>query len=119
MAQAAYKLSGFPREPRSWHGGRAGLGRVFRAFIADELRVSVENVTAFVLGRTWANTMVSPAPFTSTVAGIPITELDREIPDRKPWCSGTAWMVGAENRQISENRLGLITHRRPAATEMG
>jgi malate dehydrogenase len=45
----------------------------FRAFIAQELKVSVENVTAFVLGG-HGDTMV-PLPRYSTVAGIPITEL--------------------------------------------
>src|SRR5262249_10470255 len=50
----------------------------FRAFIADELKVSVENVTAFVLGG-HGDTMVPLARY-STVAGIPITELI--APDR-------------------------------------
>src|SRR5256714_5921588 len=50
----------------------------FRAFIADELKVSVENVAAFVLGG-HGDTMV-PLPRYSTVAGIPITELI--APDR-------------------------------------
>jgi malate dehydrogenase len=45
----------------------------FRTFIAMELKVSVENVTAFVLGG-HGDTMV-PLPRYSTVAGIPITEL--------------------------------------------
>ena len=45
----------------------------FRHFIADELGVSVEDVTAFVLGG-HGDTMV-PLPRYSTVAGIPITEL--------------------------------------------
>src|SRR2546430_16363796 len=45
----------------------------FRAFIAQELKVSVENVTAFVLGG-HGDTMVPLARY-STVAGIPITEL--------------------------------------------
>jgi len=45
----------------------------FRTFIAEELRVSVENVTAFVLGG-HGDTMVPLARY-STVAGIPITEL--------------------------------------------
>src|SRR5256714_5793265 len=45
----------------------------FRAFIADELKVSVENVAAFVLGG-HGDTMV-PLSRYSTVAGIPITEL--------------------------------------------
>ena len=45
----------------------------FRTFIAQELQVSVENVTAFVLGG-HGDTMV-PLPRYSTVAGIPITDL--------------------------------------------
>ena len=45
----------------------------FRAFIAMELCVSVENTHAFVLGG-HGDTMV-PLPRYSTVAGIPITEL--------------------------------------------
>ena len=44
-----------------------------RCFIAEALNVSVENVTAFVLGG-HGDTMV-PLPRYSTVAGIPITEL--------------------------------------------
>src|SRR6476660_6249866 len=49
MAQAAYKLSGLPRERVIGMAGVLDSAR-FRAFIADELKVSVENVTAFVLG---------------------------------------------------------------------
>jgi malate dehydrogenase len=45
----------------------------FRTFIAQELKVSVENTHAFVLGG-HGDTMV-PLPRYSTVAGIPITEL--------------------------------------------
>jgi len=45
----------------------------FRAFIAQELNVSVENVTAFVLGG-HGDTMV-PLPRYSTIAGIPLPEL--------------------------------------------
>jgi malate dehydrogenase len=72
MAQAAYKLSGFPRERVIGMAGVLDSAR-FRAFIAAELKVSVENVTAFVLGG-HGDTMV-PLPRYSTVAGIPITEL--------------------------------------------
>src|SRR5712675_2947363 len=77
MAQAAYKLSGFPRERVIGMAGVLDSAR-FRAFIAEELKVSVENVTAFVLGG-HGDTMV-PLPRYSTVAGIPITELI--APDR-------------------------------------
>src|SRR6267143_6460941 len=72
MAQAAYKLSGFPRERVIGMAGVLDSAR-FRTFIAQELKVSVENVTAFVLGG-HGDTMV-PLPRYSTVAGIPITDL--------------------------------------------
>jgi len=72
MAQTAYKLSKFPRERVIGMAGVLDSAR-FRAFIAEELKVSVENVTAFVLGG-HGDTMV-PLPRYSTVAGIPITEL--------------------------------------------
>jgi malate dehydrogenase len=72
MAQAAYKMSGFPRERVVGMAGVLDSAR-FRTFIAQELKVSVENVTAFVLGG-HGDTMV-PLPRYSTVAGIPITEL--------------------------------------------
>jgi malate dehydrogenase len=72
MAQAAYKMSGFPRERVIGMAGVLDSAR-FRAFIAEELKVSVENVTAFVLGG-HGDTMVPLARY-STVAGIPITEL--------------------------------------------
>ncbi|MBV9623287.1 MAG: malate dehydrogenase, partial [Acidobacteria bacterium] len=72
MAQAAYRLSGFPRERVIGMAGVLDSAR-FRTFIAEELEVSVENVTAFVLGG-HGDTMVPLARY-STVAGIPITEL--------------------------------------------
>jgi malate dehydrogenase len=72
MAQAAYKMSGFSRNRVIGMAGVLDSAR-FRAFIAMELKVSVENVTAFVLGG-HGDTMV-PLPRYSTVAGIPIIEL--------------------------------------------
>src|SRR6058998_3857840 len=72
MAQAAYKLSKFPRERVIGMAGVLDSAR-FRTFIAEELNVSVENVTAFVLGG-HGDTMV-PLTRYSTVAGIPVTEL--------------------------------------------
>jgi malate dehydrogenase len=72
MAQAGLKLCRFPRERVIGMAGVLDSAR-FRAFIAEELKVSVENVTAFVLGG-HGDTMV-PLPRYSTVAGIPITEL--------------------------------------------
>ena len=72
MAQAAFKQAGFNRERVIGMAGILDSAR-FRTFIAEELNVSVENVTAFVLGG-HGDTMV-PLPRYSTVAGIPITEL--------------------------------------------
>jgi malate dehydrogenase len=72
MAQAAFKLSGFSRNRVIGMAGILDSAR-FRTFIAQELNVSVENVTAFVLGG-HGDTMVPLARY-STVAGIPITEL--------------------------------------------
>ena len=72
MAQAAYKLSGFSRNRVIGMAGVLDSAR-FCTFIAQQLNVSVENVTAFVLGG-HGDTMV-PLTRYSTVAGIPVTEL--------------------------------------------
>ncbi len=72
MVQLAWKKSGFPPERVIGMAGVLDSAR-FRTFIARELNVSVENVTAFVLGG-HGDSMV-PLPRYSTVAGIPITEL--------------------------------------------
>ncbi len=72
MVQLAWRKSGFPPERVVGMAGVLDSAR-FRTFIARELDVSVENVTAFVLGG-HGDTMV-PLPRYSTVAGIPITEL--------------------------------------------
>jgi malate dehydrogenase len=77
MAQTAFRQAGFPRERVIGMAGVLDSAR-FRTFIAEELNVSVENVTAFVLGG-HGDTMV-PLSRYSTVAGIPITELI--TPDR-------------------------------------
>ena len=72
MVQLAWKKSGFPAERVIGMAGVLDSAR-FRTFIARELEVSVENVTAFMLGG-HGDTMV-PLPRYSTVSGIPITEL--------------------------------------------
>ena len=80
MAQAAYRMSGFSRNRVIGMAGVLDSAR-FRTFIAQELKVSVENVTAFVLGG-HGDTMV-PLPRYSTIAGIPMTELlDQDTIDR-------------------------------------
>ena len=72
MCHVAHQVSGFPKERVIGMAGVLDSAR-FRAFIAMELNISVENTHAFVLGG-HGDTMV-PLPRYSTVAGIPITEL--------------------------------------------
>ncbi|HKB79000.1 MAG TPA: malate dehydrogenase, partial [Thermoanaerobaculia bacterium] len=72
MCEVARRVSKFPRERVIGMAGVLDSARM-RAFIAMELKVSVENTHAFVLGG-HGDTMV-PLPRYSTVAGIPITEL--------------------------------------------
>ncbi len=72
MCHIAYETSGFPKNRVIGMSGVLDSAR-FRAFIAMELDVSVEDIHALVLGG-HGDTMV-PLPRCSTVAGIPITEL--------------------------------------------
>ena len=72
MCHVALRESGFPKERVIGQAGVLDSAR-FRTFIAMELGVSIEDVSAFVLGG-HGDTMV-PLPRYSTVAGIPITEL--------------------------------------------
>jgi malate dehydrogenase len=80
MTYVAMKVSGFDRTRVIGMAGVLDTAR-FRTFIAMELKVSVEDVSAFVLGG-HGDSMV-PLPRYSTVAGIPITELmSQETIDR-------------------------------------
>jgi malate dehydrogenase len=72
MCHVAFDSSGFPKQRVIGMAGVLDSAR-FRSFIAMELKVSVENTHAFVLGG-HGDTMV-PLPRYSSVAGIPITEL--------------------------------------------
>ncbi len=72
MAQAAYMVSKFPKNRVVGMAGVLDTAR-FRTFIAKELDVSAENVTAVVLGG-HGDTMV-PLVRLSNVSGIPLTEL--------------------------------------------
>ncbi len=72
MAQVAFRRSGFPKNRVMGMAGILDSARM-RCFLAEALDVSVENVTAFVLGG-HGDTMV-PLPRYSTCAGIPVTEL--------------------------------------------
>jgi len=72
MVWALQKASGLPRNKVVGMAGVLDSAR-FRHFLAQEFDVSVEDVTAFVLGG-HGDSMV-PMPRYSTVAGIPLTDL--------------------------------------------
>ena len=72
MVWALQKASGLPKPMVVGMAGVLDSAR-FRYFLADEFNVSVEDVTAFVLGG-HGDTMV-PLPRYSTVAGIPLPDL--------------------------------------------
>lgn len=69
MTYVAYRASGFPKQRVVGMAGVLDSAR-FRAFIADELRVSVDNVQAMVLGG-HGDSMVPLIRYT-TVAGRPV-----------------------------------------------
>jgi malate dehydrogenase len=72
MVWALQKFSGLPKDMVVGMAGVLDSGR-FRYFLAAEFNVSVEDVTAFVLGG-HGDTMVPLARY-STVAGIPLSDL--------------------------------------------
>src|SRR5580658_769194 len=72
MAQAAFRISGFPKNRVLGMAGVLDSARM-STFVAAELNVSVENVHSFVLGG-HGDDMVPLAQY-STVAGIPLPEL--------------------------------------------
>jgi malate dehydrogenase len=80
MTYVAWKVSGFPRHRVIGMAGVLDSAR-FRTFISMELNVSVEDVSAFVLGG-HGDSMV-PLPRYSTVAGIPLPDImDQATIDR-------------------------------------
>jgi malate dehydrogenase len=72
MVWALQKACGLPKNKVVGMAGILDTGR-FRTFLADELKVSVEDVTALVLGG-HGDDMVPIARY-STVAGIPLPDL--------------------------------------------
>ncbi len=80
MTYLAFKKSGFPRERVMGMAGILDTAR-FRAFIAMELGVSVEDVQALLLGG-HGDEMV-PLPRYTTISGIPLSQLlPKETIDR-------------------------------------
>ena len=77
MTYHAWKISGFPQNRVVGQAGVLDSAR-FRTFVSMELDVSVEDITAMVMGG-HGDTMV-PLPRYTTVGGIPITQL---IPENR------------------------------------
>jgi len=92
MVWALQKCSGLPRHMVVGMAGVLDSAR-FRYFLADEFNVSVEDVTAFVLGG-HGDTMV-PLVRYSTVAGIPLPDLVK-----------LGWTTQARLDQIVERTRG-------------
>lgn len=72
MAQRAFQVSGFPKNRVFGMAGILDTAR-FRSFLADELKVSVNSIEAYVLGG-HGDTMV-PVTGSTTVGGTPIGKL--------------------------------------------
>jgi len=72
MAQVCYEVSGLPRERVIGQSGILDTAR-FRTFLALELKVSVRDVQAYVLGG-HGDTMVPLINYT-TVGGVPVSDL--------------------------------------------
>ncbi|MBP1620329.1 MAG: mdh [Acidobacteria bacterium] len=72
MCEVARRVSGFPRERIVGMAGILDAARL-RAFLAEEMNVSTESVSALVLGG-HGDSMV-PLPRFTTVSGVPVTEL--------------------------------------------
>lgn len=72
MTYVAHKVSRFPKHRIMGMAGVLDAAR-FSTFLARELKVSVENIQAFVLGG-HGDTMVPSTRYT-TVAGVPVEEL--------------------------------------------
>lgn len=72
MVYVAWKVTGFPKNRIMGMAGVLDSARM-QSFIADELNVSVEDVTAFVMGG-HGDTMI-PVMRYANVGGIPVTDL--------------------------------------------
>ena len=75
MTQHSYEVSGFPRSRFIGQSGILDTAR-FRTFLAQELKVSVRDVQAYVLGG-HGDTMVPLVHYT-TVGGVPVSSLLRK-----------------------------------------
>src|SRR5258708_26283322 len=109
MCQAEFTVSKFSKNRVIGMAGVLDTAR-FRTFIAQELRVSVENVTGVVMGG-HGDTMV-PLVRLSGVSGIPLTELmDQATIDR---IVDRTRNGGAANHEDPHTRTRLYTPAPPA-----
>src|SRR5256885_14218174 len=100
MCWVTKQVTGFPRERVIGMAGVLDTAR-FRAFLAEALDVSVEDIQAMVLGG-HGDTM-GPLISYTTVARVPVTPLLHEpAPDQNV---GGARHGGAEIRALFENRF--------------
>ena len=105
MCQVALRRSGFPKHRVIGMAGVLDAARM-RCFLAEALNVSVENVTAFVLGG-HGDTMV-PLPRYSTCAGIPITGAHQGAGGR----DRQTLPVAAPDRGVAETGSAITRPRR-------
>ena len=108
MVWALQKYSGLPANMVVGMAGVLDSAR-FRYFLAEEFKVSVEDVTAFVLGG-HGDTMV-PLVRYSTVAGIPVPDLVKmgwstQETARRHCPAHPRWRRG--DRRTAQDRLGLL-----------
>ena len=103
MCWTAQQVSGFSKNRVIGMAGVLDTAR-FRTFIAEELGVSFENVTAMVLGG-HGDTMV-PLVRLSSVSGIPLTELLDKADYRSPGPARPRRR--RRNRQVSQDRQRIL-----------
>ena len=103
MCWTAFQVSKFPKNRVIGMAGVLDTAR-FRTFIAQELDVSVANVTALVLGG-HGDTMV-PISRLTNVSGIPLSELLDQADHRPPGASRPQRRRG--DREVSEDRQRLL-----------
>ncbi len=102
MTYVAYEASGFPPNRVMGMAGVLDTAR-YRAFIAEELDVSVRDIQALLMGG-HGDTMV-PLPRYTTIGGIPVTQLldDDTIDDIVERTKGAGWYApGAAAAEMTE-----------------
>jgi len=104
MAQAALKVSGFPKHRVLGMAGVLDSARM-STFVAMECKVSVENVHSFVLGRSWGRHGCHCQRY-STVAGIPLPDCTTERTHRRHRGAHAQGRRG--DREFVEEWLGLL-----------